>query len=82
MFVCVCKRESEREEDEKIEAATHSAISLTVRSLPASLSHRPRREKGRAEEQRKETLHYFKSFFSPLVSAHLPSLPPPPCPLV
>ena len=30
----------------------------------------PRREKGRAEEQRRETLHYFKPFFSSL----LPSL--------
>lgn len=67
----MCKRE--REMKKKIEAVTDNAVSPTVRSLPASLSHCPRREKGRAEEQRRETLHYFRPFFSSLFPP--PSLP-------
>lgn len=42
---CVCVRR-EMEEKKKTEAATDNAVSPTAPSLPASLSHRPRRGKG------------------------------------
>lgn len=51
-----------------MEAVTDNAVSPTVHSLPASLSHRPRGEKGKA--QRDSSL-----LFSSPLAAHLPSLP-------
>lgn len=68
----LCVRE--RAEDEKRgEPVTDNAIIPAALSLPASLSHRPRR--GR-EEQRRKTLHYLR------LSSPLASPPGPPAPVL